>query len=115
MNIPPSILHLSQQINSELDFIEYRANWGLAIARQLLEQFPNNTALIGLSANLGNGLFFVHSFKTRIETMVQGFSMQPASTESVQQLGEELSEILGRVLECKMTVDRSVSILEGLQ
>jgi hypothetical protein len=56
-----------------------------------------------------------HSFKTRIDTMIQGFSMQPSSTESVQQLGEELSEILGRVLECKMTVDRSVSILERLQ
>jgi hypothetical protein len=115
MNSPSSISHLVQQITNELDFIEHRANWGLAIACQLLEQFPSNTTLIGLSANLGNGLFFTHSFKTRIDTMIQGFSMQPSSTESVQQLGEELSEILGRVLECKMTVDRSVSILERLQ
>jgi hypothetical protein len=115
MNIPPEILNLVQQLTNELDTIERRANQGLTIASQLLERFPNNTSLVNLSANLGNGLFFVHSFRTRIERIVQAISNQNEAIEFIQQAGEDLSEITGRVLECKMTVDRAVSILEDLR
>lgn len=115
MNIPPEILRLVQQLTNELDIIESRANQGLVIASQLLDRFPSNTSLINLSANLGNGLFFVKNFRTRIERIVQAISSQNEALGSIQQVGEDLSEITGRVLECKMTVDRAVSILEDLR
>jgi hypothetical protein len=115
MNIPPEILNLVQQLTNDLDIIENRANQGLIIASQLLEHFPNNTSLINLSANLGNGLFFANSFRTRIESIIQAISSQNEAISSIQQAGEDLSEITGRVLECRMTVDRAASILEDLR
>ena len=115
MTIPAEILSLVEQLTDELDGIEWQANKGLAKARQLLERFPNNARLIGLSANVGNGLFFVDSFRNRIESIIGRISGINVSIDAIQQAGEELSEILGRILECKMIVSRSVSILEDLQ
>jgi chaperonin cofactor prefoldin len=115
MAIPPEILNLVEQLAQELDRIEQQANKGLAIASQLLEPFPDNARLIGLSANLGNVLFFVSNFRNRIESIIQKISRTNVSIEAIQEAGEELSEIWGRILECKMSVNRSVSILEDLQ
>lgn len=74
MTIPPEILSLVEQLTEELDRIEQQANMGLNIASQLLERFPDNTRLIGLSANLGNVMFFVDSFRTRIENIIGNIS-----------------------------------------
>lgn len=115
MSIPPEILGLVEQLNQELDGIEQQANRGLTIASQLLERFPDNTKIIGLSANVGNGLFFVSSFRDRIERTIQNLSGTTVSRETIQVAGEDLSEMWGRILECKMTVNRSVNILEDLQ
>ena len=114
MTIPPEIFGLVEQLTQELDRIEQQANKGLAIASQLLERFPNNARLIGLSANLGNGLFFVDSFRNRIESIIGGISGIDVSIEAIQGAGEELSEFWGRILECKITINRSVGILENL-
>lgn len=115
MAIPPEILRLVEQLIQEFDLIEQQANKGLIIASQLLDRFPNNARLIGLSANISNGLFFVDSIRNRIENIIQKISGNNVSIEAIQEAGEELSEIWGRILECKMTVSRSVSILENLQ
>jgi hypothetical protein len=115
MTVPPEILALIEQSTQELDRIEQQANEGLVSTRQLLERFPNNVRLISLSANLGNVLFFVDSFRNRIENMVQNLSGTTATSEAIQAAGEELSEFWGRILECRMSVNKSVSILEDLQ
>lgn len=115
MTIPPEILGLVEQLTNELDLIEQQANKGLARASQLLERFPNNVRLIGLYANLGNVLFFVSSFRNRIESIIGGISKINVSSEAIQRAGEELSEFWGRIQECKMMVSRSVGILEDLQ
>jgi prefoldin subunit 5 len=115
MTIPPEILELVEQLTRELDRIEQQANEGLAIASQLLERFPDNARLIGLSASLGNVIFFVNIFRRLIESIIQRISGTNVSIESVREAGEELSEVWGRVLECKMVVNRSVGILEDLQ
>ena len=91
MTIPPEILGLVEQLTQELDRIEQQANQGLAIASQLLESFPNNARLIGLSANLGNVLFFVSSFRNRIESIIGGISGIDVSSEAIQGAAEELS------------------------
>lgn len=114
MSIPPEILILVEQLIQELDRIEQQANEGLVLARQLLERFPNNARLIDLSANLGNVLFFVDSFRNRIENIIQNISGTNVSSKAIQEAGEELSEFWGRILECKMSVNRSVGILEDL-
>ncbi len=115
MTIPPEILGLVEQLTQELDCIEQQANEGLVLARQLLERFPNNARLIGLSANVGNGLFFVDSFRNRIESIIGRISGINVSIDAIEEAGEELSEIWGRILECKIIVSRSVNILEALQ
>ena len=115
MTIPPEILSLVEQLIQELDRIEQQANEGLAIASQLLERFPDNQKLIGLSANVGNGLFFVSNFRNRIESIIRRISGINVSIDAIEEAGEELSEIWGRILECKMIVSRSVDILEDLQ
>ena len=115
MTIPPEIFGLVEQLTDELDRIEQQANKGLALASQLLERFPDNARLIGLSANVGNGLFFVNSFRNRIESIIGRISGINVSIDAIQQAGEELSEMWGRILECKIMVSRSVGILEDLQ
>ena len=115
MTIPPEILGLIEQLTDELDRIEQQANEGLAIASQLLERFPNNARLIGLSANLGNVLFFVDNFRNRIEDIFQNISGVNVSREAIQEAGEELSAVWGRMLERKMRVKRSVGIWAGVQ
>jgi hypothetical protein len=115
MIIPPEISRLAEQLTDELTLIERQANDGLTLARQLLQRFPNNATLIGLSANLGNVLFFVSSFRNRIERAIEGISEGNRSTGAIQEVGEDLSEMWGRVQECKMMVSRSVSVLETLQ
>jgi hypothetical protein len=115
MTIPPEISRLVEQLTDELNRIEQQANKGLALASQLLQRFPNNARLIGLSANIGNGLFFVSSFRDRIKRIIGGISGSNVSIEAIQAAGEVLSELWGRILECKMMVSKSVSILEDLQ
>lgn len=114
MTIPPQILGLVEQLTRELGNIEQQANRGLGVTRQLLERFPDNLRLISLSASLGNVIFFVDSFRNRIEGIIQKISVANISTEAIQEAGEELSEIWGRVLECKMTVNKTISTLEKL-
>jgi hypothetical protein len=115
VTIPPEIFVFIEQLTQELNRIEQQANKGFTIANQLLERFPNNDRLISLSANLGNGLFFVARFRNRIENIIGRISETNVTNEAISEAGEELSEIWGRILECKITVSRSVGILENLQ
>jgi len=115
MTIPPEISNLIEQLTEELDRIERQANEGLVIVSQFLERFPNNARLVGLSATLGNVLFFVNNFRSRIENIVHKISAIDVSVETIQEAGKELSEVWGRVIECKMLVARTVAILENLQ
>jgi hypothetical protein len=115
MSIPPEILELVDRLTEKLNYIERQANIGLALASHLVERFPNNATLISLSAKVGNGLFFVSSFRNRIKSIVEGISGNNLSVKVVQQAGEDLSEMWGRIFECKMMASRSVSVLEDLQ
>ncbi len=115
MTIPPEISRLVEQLAAELDLIEQQASLGLSLVSQLLERFPNNFRLIGLSANVGNVLFFVSSFRNRIERIIGEISGNNVSNGVMHEVGEELSEMWGRVQECKMMLSRSVSVLEDLQ
>jgi hypothetical protein len=90
MTIPPEISRLVEQLTSELDLIEQQANLGLALASQLLQRFPNNVRLIGLSANVGNVLFFVSSFRNRIDRIIGEISGANVSIRAIQEAGEEL-------------------------
>jgi hypothetical protein len=115
MSIPPEILESIEKLTQELDYIERQVNTGLALASQLLERFPNNATLIGLAANLGNATFFVSNFRNRIERVIGEISSSSELSKAMREAGEELSEMWGRVQECKMMVSNSVGILEGLQ
>ncbi len=115
MTIPSEIFELAERLIRELDGIEEQTNEGLTIANRLLARFPNNVRIVELFASLGNVLFFVNSFRMRIGSAVQEMSGNSISVETIQEVGEELSADWGKILECKMTVQRSVDILRALQ
>ena len=115
MTISPEIQILVDRLNQELNQIEQQAREGLDIARRLLDRFPDNVRLIGLTATLANSLFFVDNFRTRIQTTLEQISATDTSPEAIQEAGEDLSEFLGRIFESKMLVSRTTAILEDLR
>ena len=114
MTIPPEILAMIRKLNQELNQIEKEATSGLEIVRGLLPIFSDNLVLIQLLSTLNNSLLFRDNAKRRIEITVDSISPPHVASEIIQEAGEDLGELLGRVLETKMLVSRSVRILEGL-
>jgi hypothetical protein len=106
MPIPPDIANIIDRLDRELEKIEQNTREGLSIVRTRLDSFPNNKALIQIFAFLGNYLVFVEVSRRRIN-YVRIILLADTITESqIQQSGEELSELLGRVLEAKTIVER---------
>ena len=114
MTIPPEILSIITKIDRELNQIEKGANRGLEIIRGLLSVFSDNLVLIQLLSTLNNSLLFRDNAKRRIQLAVDSISPPHVKSELIQEAGEDLGELLGRVLETKMLVSRAVRILEDL-
>lgn len=115
MSIPPDIQALVNQLSEELALIQGKARKGINIVRPLLSRFPNNASLVGLSIKLNNALFFVDNFKRRIRTAINQVSSTDVSVDAIQEVGEDLSEFLGRAIETKIQVDKAIAILEELE
>ena len=56
MSIPPEIQFTIERLNPELDYIQEQTQYGLAILRPLIAQFPNNNFLIQFYGYLNNSL-----------------------------------------------------------
>jgi hypothetical protein len=115
MLIPPKLTALIEQLNLELRQVELLAMNGLDLSRLVLSRFPDNARIIELFATLTNVLLFIEISKRRIQFTVDTFLSSHATADIIQELGEDLAEMLGRVLENKMLTRRVVDILEGLQ
>lgn len=114
MTLPPKILETIAKLNQELDLIEHEANRGLEIVRELLPLVPDNLVLIQLLSTLNNSLLFRDNARRRIQITIDSISSPQIASEIVQDAGENLGELLGRVLETKMLVSRAVRVLENL-
>jgi hypothetical protein len=104
MSVPPEIDSLIERLNQELGQSEQFAINGINLVKLILSRFPDNARMIELFAVLTNVLLFVEITKRRIQFTVDTISSLNLSSEVIQETGEDLSEMLGRVLENKSSV-----------
>ena len=114
MPIPAEIIALVERLNRDLNEIEQEAIQGLNRARAKLSRFPDNTSLIQIFASLNNALLFVEISRRQVQAAINTISPTTVSLEAVQEVGEDLAALLGRVLETKMLVSRILTRLENI-
>ncbi len=115
MPIPSKIQTLIERLNQELADTETDATQGINLVRSILSQFPDNARMIQFFAFFNNGLLFVEISRRRIQTSVERLEVPDATAGDIQDVGEELGTLLGRVIEAKISGRQIISILESLQ
>lgn len=75
---------------------------------------PNNPTLTQFFAFFNNISLFVDNSRGRIENITTRLSIKNVTAEEVQETGEDLAALLGRVLEAKIAVSRIITRLENL-
>lgn len=112
MPITPEFVELVNRPNQELDQTEARATKGLELVRDLLARFPNNVALIQYFAYLNTALLFIETSKSHIQSVVEAVRPTDISLTIIFECGENLSNLLGKVLETKLRVEEFITYLE---
>ena len=115
MAVPPEIESLTLQINQILEETEQQTINGLALTRQILDRFPENTLLIQFFAYLNSILLFAQTNKAQTKTILNELSTPDVTIDEIQEAGEDLGTILGRVLETKVRLERIIERLEILR
>ena len=62
MNIPPKIQSAIERLNVELDYIQEKTQYGLAVLKPILDIFPNNNLLVQFYGYLNNSLFLINIY-----------------------------------------------------
>lgn len=114
MSIPSEIANLVERLNQEINLIEAEATAGVSLVRELLSRFPNNAILIQYFAYFNTIIFFIATAKRQIEATVEILSPSEVTNDVIQEAGEELGTLLGKVLEVKINVNRTKTRLENL-
>lgn len=115
MAIPLPLQQLIDQLNSELDESEQETIEGLNLVREILSRFPNNALLIQFFAYFNNVLLFVDNYKTQTQNTAELLSVTDVTAEQIREAGEDLSSILGRVIETKIEVKGIINRRQRLQ
>ncbi len=115
MPIPSEIQNLIERLNQELAETEADATQGLNLVRPILSRFPDNARMIQFFAFFNNILLFVEISRRRIQVARERLEVPDATAEEIQDVGEELGTLLGRVLESKIAVRKINTNLEELQ
>lgn len=113
MPIPSEISNLINRLNQELNETEQEATNGLNLLQPILSRFPENTTLIQFFANFNTTLFFVVDSRRRIQLTVEMIAPADVTSQEIQEVGEELGILLGRVLEVKINANRLKTRLEN--
>lgn len=113
MAIPPQLRSLINQLNQELAQTEQKASDGLNRVRELLSQFSDNAQMTQFFAYFSTVLAFVENSKRRIQVVLQGLATDEASAEEIQEAGEDLSTLLGQVLETKIEITKIITRLRS--
>ena len=114
MSIPPEIQSTIEKLNTELNYIQQQTQHGLAKLRPLLDRFPNNNLLVQFYGYLNNSLFVVDVYQRRIQFILELLQQESLPLDAIQSIGEELSDLLGRVLESKIGLENLIIRLEAL-
>jgi len=113
MSIPSEIIAIIERLNQEFNQTEREITDALNIVRRNLSFFPNNVIMTQYFAYLNTVLFSVESYKRQVQAIVEIISATDVPTEVIQEAGEDLGNLLGRVIESKIAVRRIISRLEG--
>jgi hypothetical protein len=113
MATPPELTEIVNQLNREFDRTETDALEGLSLVRTLLARFPDNDILVQFFASFSNILLFVQTYRQQVQVMVGRVLPDEADRDLVQATGEELSTLIGRVLEVRINVSRLKARLEN--
>ncbi len=113
MSIPSEITVVITQLQQELKQIQAQTTQGLTLVRSLMILFPDNETLNQFFAYFNTVLFFVIDSERRIQITQEHLTANIA-TETIQEAGEDLSNLLGRVLETRIKVEGILKRLEQL-
>lgn len=108
------ISELIYRLNQELDQLETSIYNGFELIQPILKLAPENRLLIQVYAYLNTMFFFTTDARQRIGQATQLLDQSSVSPAQIRDLGENLSELLGRILEAKIGVDRLVNRWENL-
>jgi len=115
MSIPSEIVLLVDGLNQELDRTEEEAREGLNLVRPLLSLFSGNVRVLQFYTFFNNALLFVEISRRRIQAIVERISAADVTAEEIQEAGEDLGMLLGRLIEAKMVGRQLLRTLEELR
>ncbi len=84
MAIPAEIKTLINRLNQELEETEREATEGVNALRPTLWLFPENAILTQLFANLNNVLFFVETYRKRIQRIENILTLADATPSEIR-------------------------------
>jgi hypothetical protein len=113
MPIPPEIQTVIDRLDRELNEIEQESTEGLNLTRELLSRFSDNAILTQFFASFSSLLFFVETYRNRVETIVEQLSVDDVPGSVIQEAGEDLGTMLGRVTEARINASRLKNRLEN--
>ena len=111
MSIPAEIQVLINQINQHLSEIEHQATEGINLLRNLLSYFPENVMLTQYFAYLNTILFFIKTARRQIQTALETISSEDVPPELIQEAGEDLGTLQGKIIEEKIRLQRILDFL----
>lgn len=114
MTLPTPFTTLVARLNQEFEQTEQEATEGLNLARTALSRFPDNVLLIQFFAYLSDVLLFVEISKRQLQVTIETVSATDVPSNVVQDAGEELATLLGRVLEAKIDARQIIARLQDL-
>ncbi|MGK7930895.1 MAG: restriction endonuclease subunit S [Microcystaceae cyanobacterium] len=114
MSIPFELQPLVTKIYNEIDEIAQETTKGLSVINSLLFYFPNNLRLIRYLSLFNNTILFIDITRRRIEANIERISAVDVTSEEIQEAGEDISTLLGRIIEAKIEIQQAVTILENL-
>ncbi len=113
MPITPEFTALIDRLLQEINQTEQQATQGLNLVRELLSRFPNNAILTQYFAYFNTALLFIETSRGQIQTTVETVEPNDTPDEIMQNAGERLGTLLGRVLEAKLRVEQLINRLDG--
>lgn len=114
MPIPEPIQTLIDRLSQKLDEIENEVAQGMELLRTLMSGFSENVILVQYFAYLNAILFFLTTARRQIQTAIDIISPDDVPPEIVREAGEDLGNLLGRVIEEQMRVRQILDFLKGL-
>ncbi len=112
MPIPAEIANLIKRLLEEFDLIEQDTTQGLTIVNRNLAFFPNNIILTQYFAYLNTVLLAVDTYRRQVQGIIEIISPRDVPQEVIQEAGEDLGLLLGRVLETKIAIRQIVNRLQ---